>query len=62
MENKPTTDKPKRISRWENLQRAKALGDNHPDPRTRLLLMALAQTERNEEPEQEESGQLILRL
>jgi hypothetical protein len=56
MESKPTTDKPKRMTRWENLQRAEALGQNHPDPKTRLLLKALA------ESEQEESGQLILRL
>jgi hypothetical protein len=27
----------KRISRWENLQRGKAIGPNHPDPRTRLI-------------------------
>lgn len=62
MKNKPTKDTPKRISRWENLQRAKALGQNHPHPRTRLLLQALGDAEQNQEPEQEESGQLILRL
>jgi len=50
------------MTRWENLQRAKALGQNHPDPKTRLLLKAFGEAEQNEEPEQEASGQLMLRL
>jgi hypothetical protein len=31
---------PKRISRLENLRRQQALGENHPDPRFRLLFRA----------------------
>jgi hypothetical protein len=50
-------DQPKRISRWENLQRGKTLGENHPDPRTRLLLMALKKQEEPKQNEQKENEQ-----
>jgi hypothetical protein len=47
-------DPPKRISRWENLQRVKAPGRNHPDPVFRMLMKAFEEAKQNEEQENRE--------
>jgi hypothetical protein len=57
--NQPKQDQPKRISRWENLQRAMALGENHPNPRFRLLHKALKEQEEQEEQEQKEQREQV---
>jgi len=57
MNNEPANEQPERISRWESLQRAKALGANHPDPVFRLSYKAIMEQEQKEKREQRENDQ-----